>query len=52
MEAHENRSLTNSTVSDILNKLVKASLIEKNDEYSISDPLLKHGLLENPLPER
>ncbi len=40
LEAHENRSLPNSTVSDILNKLVKTSLIEKNGEYSIPDPLM------------
>ena len=52
LEAHESRSVTNSAVSDILNRLVKLSLLEKNDGYSISDPLLVYGLKENPLPEK
>lgn len=52
MEAKENRTLPSSTVSDSLNKLVKTSLIEKNGEYSITDPLLSYGLLDNPLPEK
>ncbi|MFH2109756.1 MAG: ATP-binding protein [Candidatus Bathyarchaeota archaeon] len=51
LEAHESRSLPNSTVSDILNKLVKTSLVEKNEEYGIPDPLMVSGILENPLPE-
>jgi len=51
LEARENRRLPNSTVSDILNKLVKTSLVEKDGEYSIPDPLLINGILENPLPE-
>jgi len=51
LEAHDNRSLPNSTVSDVLNKLVKTSLIEKNEEYHIPDPLMISGILENSLPE-
>jgi len=51
LEARENRSLPNPTVSDILNKLVKTGLIEKNEEYRIQDPLMIRGILENPLPE-
>ncbi|MBN2336307.1 ATP-binding protein [Candidatus Bathyarchaeota archaeon] len=51
MEARENRTLPNPTVSDILNKLVKTSLVEKDGNYRISDRLLEKGILENPLPE-
>ena len=52
MEAHENRTLPNPTVSDILNRLVKTSFVTKNGEYSITDPLLERGIRETPLPER
>ena len=51
LEARENRSLTNSAVTDVLNKLVKTSFVEKNEEYGIPDPLMISGILENPLPE-
>ena len=51
MEAHENRTLPNPTVSDTLSRLVKTSLIEKNGGYRITDRLLEGGILENPLPE-
>lgn len=51
MEAHENRTLPNPTVSDTLSRLVKTSLIEKNGGYLITDRLLEEGILENPLPE-
>lgn len=51
LEVHENRSLPNPTVSEVLNRLVKTSLIEKNEGYSIADPLLEGGILDDPLPE-
>ena len=48
LEAHEHRSLPNPTVTDILNKLVKTSLIlKKNRKYGIADPLLAYGILQN-----
>lgn len=50
LEARENRRLPSSTVSDILNKLVKTGLVEKDGGYSIPDRLLERGILENPLP--
>lgn len=50
LEAREGRTLANSTVSAILNKLVKISLVQKNGAYAIPDPLLIHGLRENPIP--
>jgi len=51
LEVHENRRLPNPTISDILNKLVKTGLVEKDGGYSIPDRLLERGILENPLPE-
>lgn len=51
MEANENRTLPNPTVSDTLNRLVKTSLVEKNEGYSIADRLLEEGVLNDPLPE-
>jgi len=51
LEAHENRSLPNPTVTDILNKLVKTGLVGKDGDYSMPDRLLERGILENPLPE-
>ena len=51
MEAHENRTLPNPTVSDTLSRLVKTSLIKKNGGYSIIDCLLEEGILDHPLPE-
>ena len=51
LEAHENRSLPNSRVTDIMNKLIKTSLILKRDnKYNIADPLLAYGILQEPLP--
>jgi DNA-binding IclR family transcriptional regulator len=43
--------LPNPTVSDILKKLVKTGLVEKDGGYSVHDRLLERGILENPLPE-
>ena len=51
MEAHENRTLPNPTISETLNRLVKTSLVEKNMGYRIADPLLEEGILDDPLPE-
>ena len=51
LEAHENRSLPNPRVTDIINKLIKTSLILKRDnKYNIADPLLAYGILQEPLP--
>ena len=51
LEAHEHRSLPNPTVADILNKLIKTSLIlKRNNKYAIADPLLAYGILQEPLP--
>jgi len=51
LEARENRTLPNPTVSDILNKLVKTGLVEKDGGYCITDRLLQRGIFESPLPE-
>jgi len=52
IEIHEKRSLPNSSFTDLLNRLVKTSLIEKeNGEYRIADPLLAHGIKKEPFPE-
>jgi len=52
LEIHEKRSLPSSTFTDLLNKLVKTSLIEKeNNEYHIADPLLAHGIKKEPFPK-
>lgn len=53
IQVREERSLTNSAVSKILNSLLKAGFIQKNDEllYAISDPILVRGIKEEPLPE-
>lgn len=51
LEAHEHRSLPNPTVTDVLNKLVKTSLVlKKNGKYCIADRLLADGILKDPLP--
>jgi AAA+ ATPase superfamily predicted ATPase len=52
LEAREKRTLPNSTFTDLLNKLVKTSLVEKREgEYFISDPLLVHGIQKEPFKE-
>ena len=52
VEIHEKRSLPSSTFTDLLNRLVKTSLIEKeNGEYRIADPLLAHGIKKDPFTE-
>jgi len=51
LEAHEHHSLPNSTIADLLSKLLKTSLIlKRNSEYAIADPILTHGVLQEPLP--
>ena len=51
LEAHEHRSLPNPTVTDIINKLIRTSLVMKrNNKYVIADPLLAHGISQDPLP--
>jgi len=53
LEAHDNRRLPNSSIADILNKLVKMSIIDKAENgYKIIDPILKFGIKEEPLPEK
>jgi len=52
LEAHEKRSLPSSSFTEALNKLVKTSLVEKqNNQYHIADPLLSHGITEEPFKE-
>jgi len=51
LEAHEHRSLPNPTVADILDRLTKTSLVlKRNNEYTIADPLLAYGILQESLP--
>ena len=52
IEIHEKRSLPSSTFTSLLNKLVKTSLIEKeNSTYYIADPLLAYGVAKEPFKE-
>lgn len=52
LEAKEERSLPNPTVTDITTGLVKMNFVEKTDDfYALEDPLLRAGLKEDPLPE-
>ena len=52
LEIHEKRSLPSSTFTELLSRLVKTSLLEKEDsEYCIADPLLAHGILKEPFKE-
>lgn len=52
IEAKEKHSITNSAISNLLNTLVKASIISKeNGKYSIADALLVNGIRQEPLPE-
>ncbi len=52
LEAHENRTLPNPTISEALNRLVRTSLVEKEEGYRIADRLLEGGILNDPLPEK
>jgi AAA+ ATPase superfamily predicted ATPase len=52
LEVHEKRSLPSSSFTELLSRLVKTSLIEKEDsEYCIADPLLAHGIQKEPFKE-
>ena len=52
IEAKEKHSVTNSTVSNLLNTLVKISLLSKaNGKYNIVDALLVDGIRKEALPE-
>ena len=52
IEAKEEHSVTNSAVSNLLNTLVKTSLLSKaNGKYSIVDALLVDGIRKEALPE-
>jgi len=52
LELHEKRSLPSSSFTDLLNKLVKTSLLEKEKgKYRIADPILAHGIKKEPFPE-
>lgn len=52
IELREKRPLPSSTFTDLLNRLVKTSLIEKeNGEYRIADPLLSHGIAKEQFKE-
>lgn len=49
LEITEKRSVLNSVFTDLLNKLVKTGLLEKeNNGYHIADPLLAHGIKREP----
>jgi len=52
IEAKEKHSLTHSAVSNLLNTLVKASVVSKtNGKYKIADALLVDGIRKEVLPE-
>jgi hypothetical protein len=52
LEIREKRSLPSSSFTELLNKLIKTSLIEKtDDEYCIADAILAHGILREPFKE-
>ncbi|HKZ41458.1 MAG TPA: ATP-binding protein, partial [Candidatus Hodarchaeales archaeon] len=52
VEVHEKRPLPSSNFTEVLNKLVKTSLVEKQDsEYHIADPLLAHGIAKEPFKQ-
>ena len=53
IEAKEERSITNSAVSNLLRTLVKMGLLSKaNDRYDIADALLANGIRQEALPEQ
>ena len=52
LEVHEKRPLPSSSFTELLNRLVKTSLIEKEDNgYFIADPLLANGIQKEPFKE-
>ncbi|HJW98432.1 MAG TPA: ATP-binding protein [Candidatus Bathyarchaeia archaeon] len=49
LEIDEKRSLPSSSFTELLNRLTKTGLLEKEDnEYRIADPLLAHGIMREP----
>jgi hypothetical protein len=52
LELNEIRKLPNPTVTDLLNRLIKTSLVSKEEgKYRLADPLLVHGLKKEPFGE-
>jgi len=52
LEASEQRNLLNASVADLLSTLVKTGFVRKSDEtYSLADPLLRLGIVDEPLLE-
>jgi len=52
LEIREKRALPNSSFTELLDRLVKASLIGKADsKYRIVDPILAYGILREPFNE-
>jgi polyhydroxyalkanoate synthesis regulator phasin len=52
IEAKEKHTVTNSTVSNLLNTLVKTGLaLKTNGKYSVVDALLVNGIRQDALPE-
>jgi hypothetical protein len=52
LEMREKRSLPSSSFTELLNRLIKVSLVEKVDsEYRIADPILVRGILRGPFKE-
>jgi hypothetical protein len=48
----EKRSLPSSSFTELLNRLIKVSLVEKVDsEYRIADPILVRSILREPFKE-
>jgi hypothetical protein len=52
LEIREKRSLPSSSFTELLNNLVKTSLVEKTDgEYQIADSILAHGIIKGPFKQ-
>ena len=50
LDANEGRKVTNTAVTELLNRLIKTNVLMKvNGNYRISDPILTHGLQREPL---
>lgn len=53
LEIHEKRSMPSSSFTELLRRLIKTSLVEKEDgEYSVTDPLLAYGILNDPFKQQ
>ncbi|MHA1652802.1 MAG: AAA family ATPase [Candidatus Thorarchaeota archaeon] len=52
LEAHEGRQLPSYVINEVLKRLTKMSIIgHTNNQYQIMDPLLRHGIFREPLPQ-